>query len=87
MDGIQSRAVKEALQDKVNVRDLGIDETSFQKRHEYVTFWTKRRTCVMDIFDDRKASKLNSWFTKAGNIQFRDLKKHFHGYAGAFHQS
>ena len=36
VEGIQSRAVKRghARREKVNVRDLGIDETSFQKRHE-----------------------------------------------------
>ncbi len=39
----------------------------------------------MDIFDDRKALKLNKWFTEK-NIRHGDLKKHFHGYVGAFHQ-
>ena len=66
VDGIQSRAVKRCLarRKKVNVRDLGIDETSVQKRHEYVTvLLDKEKDCVMDILDDRKASKLNKLFS------------------------
>ncbi len=65
VDGIQCRAVKRGLarRKKVNVRDMGIDETSFQKRHEYVTvLLDKEKDCVMDILDDRKASTLNKWF-------------------------
>ena len=67
MDGIECRAVKRVLarRKKVNVRDLGIDETSFQKRHEYVAvLLDKKKDCVMDISDDRKASTLNKWFTE-----------------------
>ncbi len=39
VDGIQSRAVKRGLarRELVPTEHLGVDETSFQKRHEYVT--------------------------------------------------
>jgi transposase len=65
VDGIMQRAVKRGLERRktTKVYDLGIDETSYQKRHEYVTIiLDKNRGCVLDILDDRKAETLGTWF-------------------------
>jgi len=65
VDGIMQRAVKRGLERRkaVKVYELGIDETSYQKRHEYVTIiLDKNRDCVLDVLDDRKAETLETWF-------------------------
>jgi transposase len=37
------------------IEDLAVDETSFQKRHEYVTVLTDRNSgAIMEILDDQK---------------------------------
>jgi len=42
---------------------MGIDETSFQKRHEYVTVLIDQHTkAVLDVLDDRKMQTLQNWF-------------------------
>ena len=47
---------------KQPLKDIGIDETSFQKRHEYVTVILDRnRDIVLDVLDDRKAESLEKW--------------------------
>jgi len=62
--GIQERAVNRGLKRrrKQPLRQIGIDETSFQKRHEYVTVILDRsRDVVVDVLDDRKAETLEGW--------------------------
>lgn len=62
--GIQDRAVKRGLERRRRqpLKDIGIDETSFQKRHEYVTVILDRnRDIVLDVLDDRKAESLKDW--------------------------
>ena len=62
--GIQERAVKRGLERRRRqpLKDIGIDETSFQKRHEYVTVILDRnRDIVLDVLDDRKAESLENW--------------------------
>jgi transposase len=62
--GIQERAVKRGLarRKKQPLEHIGIDETSFQKRHEYVTVILDReRDVVLDVLDDRKAATLEQW--------------------------
>jgi transposase len=62
--GIQDRAVNRGLERrrKQPLKDIGIDETSFQKRHEYVTVILDRnRDIVLDVLDDRKAESLENW--------------------------
>jgi len=64
VDGIMQRAVKRGLERRkmTKVQDLGIDETSYQKRHEYVTIiLDKNQDCVIDVLDDRKAETLETW--------------------------
>ena len=64
VDGIMQRAVTRGLERRkeTKVYDLGIDETSYQKRHEYVTIiLDKNRDCVVDVLEDRKAETLETW--------------------------
>jgi transposase len=62
--GIQQRAVTRGLKRKRKqpLKQIGIDETSFQKRHEYVTVILDRsRDVVVEVRDDRKAEILEGW--------------------------
>jgi transposase len=64
VDGIMQRAVKRGLarREVQEVKNLGVDETSYQKRHEYVTvLLDKDRDCVLDVLDDRKSETLENW--------------------------
>ena len=45
------------------VKELAIDETSFQKWHEYVTVLIDRdRDIVLDVLDGRKRADVKDWF-------------------------
>jgi transposase len=58
------RAVRRGLarRDEFPRKELAVDETSFQKRHEYVTVLVDRATGnVIDVLDDRKKSTLKDW--------------------------
>jgi len=62
--GIMERAVRrgEARRESLPIEELAIDETSFQKRHEYVTVLVDRKSGnVIDILDDRKKATLKNW--------------------------
>jgi transposase len=63
-DGIQGRAVARGLarRERVVPTKLGLDETSFQKRHEYVTVLTDRATGnVVHVADDRRQATLEAF--------------------------
>lgn len=65
--GIQERAVKRGLarREEKPIQNMAIDETSFQKRHEYVTaIYDKDREVIVDILDDRKSETLEKWLLK-----------------------
>ncbi len=65
VDGIMSRAVSRGLlrRKRVKVRRLGVDETSFQRRHEYVTIVTDLdESVVLHVADDRKRESLDLFF-------------------------
>ena len=65
LDGIQQRAVRRGLsRRKVEpVTHLGIDETSYQKRHEYVTVVTDtKRARVLEVADGRDETALESFY-------------------------
>jgi transposase len=65
VDGIVGRAVARGLlrRKRVKVRRLGVDETSFQRRHEYVTIVTDLDAgVVMHVSDDRKRDGLDAFF-------------------------
>lgn len=65
IDGIQQRAVKRGLERRNTKppKRIAVDETSFQKRHEYVTVVTDHiEGVVTHVSDDRKADSLNEYF-------------------------
>ena len=62
--GIQERAVNRGLarRRKQPLEHIGVDETSFQKHHEYVTvILDRKRDVVLEVLDDRKAETLEQW--------------------------
>ena len=65
VDGIMCRAVGRGLlrRKRVKVSHLGVDETAFQRRHEYVTIVTDlKETRVVHVGDDRKRETLDAYF-------------------------
>jgi len=62
--GIMERAVRRGLarREDLPVKELAIDETAFQKHHEYVTVLVNRETgAVLEVLDDRKKATLKTW--------------------------
>jgi transposase len=77
VDGIMSRAVNRGItrRKKTVPKAIGIDETSFQKHHEYVTVILDKDTnTIIDILDDRKAITLKNWFETQGKSDFSRLQ-------------
>jgi transposase len=65
VDGIIQRALRRALARRGDLAPtrIGIDETSFQTRHEYVTVVTNLLTSdVLYVADDRKKTSLAGYF-------------------------
>lgn len=65
IDGIQQRAVKRGLERRKTKppKRIAVDETSFQKRHEYVTVVTDHMEgVVIHVADDRKSGSLDEYF-------------------------
>jgi transposase len=74
--GIMERAVRRGLsrRESVAIQELAIDETSFQKRHEYVTVLVDRKAgIVIDILDDRKKATLRKWL-QDNKEQLQDVR-------------
>jgi transposase len=64
VDGIMQRAVKRGLlrRERQAILNMGLDETSYQKQHEYVTIlMDKDRDCVLDVLNDRTAETVETW--------------------------
>lgn len=77
LDGVQRRAVRRGLarRKQVPVTTLGVDETSFQKRHEYVTVVSdldKER--VLYVADSRKQTSLDDFWTQMSDEQRKAIK-------------
>ena len=67
--GIQKRAVTRGLARRKSKppRQIGVDETSFQKRHEYVTIVHDiDEEVVVHVADDRKQEALEAYFEVLG---------------------
>jgi transposase len=65
VDGIMQRGVKRGLERRapMKVRDLGIDETSFRKGHEYVTVvMDKGLGRVLEVIFGHDTEGLKAWF-------------------------
>lgn len=76
VDGIRQRAVRRGLKRREQScpKKIGVDETSFQKRHEYVTvILDKDKDVVIDVLDDRKAETLQKWFATQKICDFTGL--------------
>lgn len=71
-DGIMQRAVQRGLtRRKLEApRHAGVDETSFQKRHEYVTVVSDlERGTVLHVADDRDRAALDGFWTSLTTTQ------------------
>lgn len=73
VDGIMQRAVKRGLarrDDTEVIRHVGVDEVSFQKRHEYITVVSDHeRNRVVYLADDRKTTSLNGFYASLNDKQ------------------
>jgi transposase len=74
VDGVMQRAVKRGLarRESQPLRAIGVDETSFQKRHEYVTIvYDTERARVLEVADGRKQEALENfyWDTPLEHLQ------------------
>ena len=77
VDGIQGRAVKRGLarRRKMYPKRIGVDETSFQKGHQYVTVISDQKSgVVLDIQDDHKTESLDRFFDKLTPTQLRGIE-------------
>ena len=75
--GIQERAVRRGLarREEKPLKNMAIDETSFQKRHEYVTVINdKDGGCVVDVLDDRKSETLETWLKQRPKGHLESMK-------------
>ena len=69
VSGIQARAVTRGLarRKRKPPARIGVDETSFQKRHEYVTVVNDLEAAVvLHVADDRKQESLDGFYTGLG---------------------
>lgn len=65
IDGIMQRAVKRGLsrRETLCVTQLGVDETAFKKRHDYVTIVSDQEEgTVLHVGNDRKKATLKGWY-------------------------
>ena len=65
IDGIMQRAVERGLSRREEncVTQLGVDETAFRKRHDYVTIVSNQETgTVLHVGSDRKKETLKAWY-------------------------
>ena len=75
--GIQRRAVARGLKRRgpIGPKRIGVDETSFQKRHEYVTIVTDQETgTVLHVADDRTTESLGSFFEGLDKAQLEGIE-------------
>ena len=68
--GIQKRAVDRGLNRRrlSPPREIGVDETSFQKRHEYVTVVNDQAGRVLYVADGRDTAALDGFFEALGAV-------------------
>ena len=77
VNGIQERAVARGMarREAVTATRIGVDETSFQKRHEYVTIVTDLDgSCVLHVADGRGEASLNCFFDGLCETQLEAIK-------------
>ena len=65
IDGIMQRAVKRGLsrREPLSMTQIGMDETAFRKRHDYVTIVSDQKAgTVLYVGSDRKKNTLKAWY-------------------------
>ena len=65
IDGIMQRAVERGLsrREKVCAARIGVDETAFRKRHDYVAIVSDQQAgTVLHVGSDRKKATLKAWY-------------------------
>ncbi len=65
IDGIMQRAVKRGLsrREELSMTRIGVDETAFKKRHDYVTIVSDQEAgTVLFVGEDRKKATLKAWY-------------------------
>ncbi len=65
IDGIMQRAVERGLdrREKICPAHIGVDETAFKKRHDYVTVVSDQDAgTVLHVGSDRKKATLKAWY-------------------------
>lgn len=76
VNGIQERAVKRGMARRAAITPskIGVDETSFQKRHEYVTIVTDLdESRVIYVADGRGKESLNGFFEGLNDEQIKGI--------------
>ncbi len=76
VDGIQQRAIERGLarRQPTVVANLGIDETSYQDDHEYVSVITDRdRRVVLEVLEDRKKETVLAWLDTLSDAQRQEI--------------
>ena len=77
VDGIKQRAINRGLarRKRTSVKNLGIDETSYQDDHEYVSVITDRdRRIVVEVLEDRKKETVLAWLDTLDRRQKRAIQ-------------
>lgn len=77
IDGVMQRAVRRGLARRKleAIKRVGVDETSFQKRHEYVTVVSDlERGRVVHVADDRKADSLDGFWAQLTPEQLAEIE-------------
>jgi len=77
VDGIMQRAVKRGLARRTEMepKRLSVDETAFQKRHEYVTVVTDQQTGnVVHVSDERTRKSLESFYAGFTDKQLKGIQ-------------
>ncbi len=77
INGIQERAVARGLgrREAISATRIGVDETSFQKRHEYVTIVTNLDgSCVLYVADGRGRESLDGFFEGLTETQLEGIE-------------
>ena len=76
VDGIMQRAVKRGLsrRKRLAVKRIGVDETSFQKRHEYVTVVSTEEGRVLYVADGKGKESLRGFYQQLSKSQLASIE-------------
>lgn len=77
IDGVMQRAVRRGLARRTlgAIRHVGVDETSFQRRHEYVTIVSDQETGgVLHVADGRSGEALDEFWEKLTPDQLAEVE-------------